>query len=236
MRIPLTKYGLPQVAIYPLLLVVGAIGWFFAARWAIRQINLPTIAEHALLWLPIGVAGIVVVWLLSFFRDPERPIPTDPNLVLSPADGTLVRIEQLDKTDGFDGPVLRFEIFLSIFNVHLNRTPCAVHIENIVYKPGQFVDARRPDCSRINESNAIIMRRLDPPTDKLLVRQISGAIARRIVCNLQVGQTCAAGQRFGMIKFGSCTELIIPQRGNLICVAQIGDKVKAGISILAKYQ
>lgn len=236
MRIPLTKYGLPQVAIYPLLLAGGAIGWFFAARWAIGQMDLPTSAEYGLLWLPIIADVIVMLWLLSFFRDPQRPIPSDPTLILSPADGKLVKIEQLDKADGFDQPVLRFEIFLSIFNVHLNRTPCAVRIENIVYKPGQFVDARRPECSRVNESNAIFMRRLDPPTDKLLVRQISGAIARRIVCDLQIGQTCTAGQRFGMIKFGSCTELIIPQRGNLVCLAQVGDNVKAGISILAKYQ
>lgn len=236
MRIPITRYGLPQAAIYPLVIAALIVGWFLAARWLAGRLNAEGFWPQAAVWLPIALLTVILIWILSFFRDPERTVPSEANLILSPADGKIVKIERLEKAEICDGPALRFEIFLSIFNVHLNRMPCAVEIENIIYKPGRFVDARRPDCSQINESNAIQMRRLNPPLDTLLVRQISGAIARRIVCDLRVGQTCAAGQRFGMIKFGSCTELIVPLRDNLVCVAQVGDDVKAGITILAKYQ
>jgi phosphatidylserine decarboxylase len=106
----------------------------------------------------------------------------------------------------------------------------------IIYKPGKFLDARSPECSKVNEANEVVMTRLDTPTDTLLVRQISGAIARRIVCEAKEMQTFTAGQKFGMIKFGSCTELYVPARGNLVCTVHKGDKVKAGITVLARYQ
>jgi phosphatidylserine decarboxylase len=155
---------------------------------------------------------------------------------LSPADGTIAKVETLDSYSGFDGPVLRIEIFLSVFNVHINRVPCPVRIGQITYKPGRFVDARRSDCSKVNEANEIEMFRADEPKDRMLVRQISGAVARRIVCEAKTDQQLAAGEKFGMIKFGSCTELYVPARDNLKSQITVGDKVKAGLTILARYE
>jgi phosphatidylserine decarboxylase len=124
---------------------------------------------------------------------------------------------------------------LNIFNVHINRVPCAAKIGTVTYKPGKFLDARSPECSKVNEANEVVMTRLDAPTDTLLVRQISGAIARRIVCEAKEMQTFAAGEKFGMIKFGSCTELYVPARETLKCDVAVGDKVKAGLTVLARY-
>ena len=134
MRIPLTKYGLPQVAVYPavLLAVILLIAWAMHKR-IIRPVP-GTIVEIALL--------IVLGWALSFFRDPPRAIPQDDSLLLSPADGVVRDIEVLESVPGFEGKTLRIGIFLSIFNVHINRVPCEVRIESITYKPGEFRDAQ----------------------------------------------------------------------------------------------
>lgn len=236
MKIPLTHYGLPQVAVYPAIIVAVMAVWYVLAGRFFQPACGCAATSFLVVWLPEAVLLIVLVWMLSFFRDPQRRIPTDPLLLLSPADGKITAIETMPSCAGFDGPVLRVEIFLSIFNVHINRMPCAVRIGQITYKPGKFVDARRPDCSKINEANEIEMFRLATPADRLLVRQVSGAIARRIVCDLKTGQQCAAGEPFGMIKFGSCTELYVPVRDNLECVAQVGQTVKAGLTALAKYK
>jgi phosphatidylserine decarboxylase len=188
-----------------------------------------------MVWLPEVILLVVLVWMFSFFRDPSRVCPQDASLLLSPADGTIAAVETLEHYPGFEGPVLRIEIFLSIFNVHINRVPCTCKIGTVTYKPGKFLDARSPQCSKVNEANEIEMFRRDEPQDRLLVRQISGAIARRIVCEAKTGQTLSAGEKFGMIKFGSCTELYVPVRENLYCEVSVGDKVKAGLTILAKY-
>lgn len=188
-----------------------------------------------MVWLPEVILLVVLIWVLAFFRDPVRLCPQDPSLLLSPADGRITAVETLDSYPGFDGPVLRIEIFLSIFNVHINRMPCAAKVGTVTYKPGKFLDARTPECSKVNEANEIELFRLDEPNDRLLVRQISGAIARRIVCAADADQDFTAGQKFGMIKFGSCTELFIPVRENLNCQAKPADTVKAGLTILARY-
>lgn len=235
MRIPLTKYGLPQVAVFPAVLIATmAIYYVIARRLFQPACGCP--AGALLVWLPEVMLVIVLGWVFSFFRDPARQIVQDAALLLSPADGTVAAVETLDKYEGFDGTVLRIEIFLSVFNVHINRIPCPVKIGKITYKPGKFLDARHPHCSKINEANEIEMFRLDEPKDRLLVRQVSGAIARRIVCKAETGAEYAGGAQFGMIKFGSCTELIVPARENLTCRVQKGDKVKAGLTILAKYE
>ena len=227
MRIPLTRYGLPQVAVFPLVLIAAMVVYF----WLARRFLQPACAcpmTSVMVWL--------LVWVFSFFRDPVRSCPQDANLLLAPADGTVAAVETLDSYPGFEGPVLRIEIFLSIFNVHINRTPCAVKIGTVTYKPGKFVDARRPDCSKVNEANEIEMFRINQPQDRMLVRQISGAVARRIVCEAKTDQTLSSGEKFGMIKFGSCTELYAPARDNLTCEVAIGDKVKAGLSVLGRYE
>lgn len=236
MRIPLTRYGLPQVAVFPAIVVGLMVVYYVAARRWLAPVCPCRYSAFLAVWLPELILLVVLGWVFSFFRDPARTIVQDPSLLLSPADGRIAAIETMDSYPGFDGPVLRIEIFLNIFNVHINRVPCPVRIGQITYKPGKFVDARRADCSKVNEANEIEMFRTDEPADRMLVRQISGAVARRIVCEAKTGQTCAAGEQFGMIKFGSCTELYVPARENLTCEVAVGEKVKAGLTVLAKYR
>ena len=235
MRIPLTRYGLPQVAVFPAIIIIIMVGWFWASRKMTCGCSCP-VGSLVTTWLPELILLVVLVWVFSFFRDPSRTIVQDANLLLSPADGTIAAVETLDSYPGFAGPVLRVEIFLNIFNVHINRTPCAAKIGTVTYKLGKFVDARNAECSKVNEANEIEMFRTDAPKDRLLVRQISGAIARRIVCEAKTDQLLVAGEKFGMIKFGSCTELFVPVRDNLDCTTAVGDKVKAGLTVLARYK
>ena len=227
MRIPLTKYGLPQVVIYPAIVLVAMIAFplvtaAFLPLWSI-------IATEAFL-------AAVLVWALMFFRDPERSCPENASLLLAPADGHITEIETTVETNFIEGPALRIGIFLSIFDTHINRAPCNVRIEKITYKKGKYLNALNPQSGRLNESNTIDLVRTDSPKDKLIVRQISGAIARRIVCAAVEGRELAGGERFGMIKFGSRTELYVPMRENAKCVVKIGDKVKAGLTPLVKYE
>ena len=231
MRIPLTKYGWPQVVIFPA--VVLAV----MAAFALGTIG---ILQH---WIIISIEVLlaaILIWILCFFRDPERNCPTDSNLLLAPADGQITDIETLEDRPAFlreqPAPVLRVGIFLSIFNTHINRAPCNLKVEKITYKKGKYKNALNPESSRVNESNELWLTRTDSPQDRLIVRQISGAIARRIVCDTIEGQQLTGGQKFGMLKFGSRTELYVPLRENAKCIARIGDKVKAGLTILVKYE
>ena len=225
-RIPLTKYGLPQVIVLPAILLIAMLLCFLPAL---------NFAPFYLIITEL-ILAIILIWTLSFFRDPPRNIPADKAVLLAPADGKITNIETVDADFSPNGRAIKISIFLSIFNVHINRAPCAAAIEKIIYKPGRYKNAMNPQSSRLNESNDIHMVRLDEPKDKLIVRQISGAIARRIVCDAKPGQKLAGGQRFGMIKFGSRTELYVPADSSIECRAKIGDKVKAGLTILARYE
>jgi phosphatidylserine decarboxylase len=225
MKIPLTKYGWPQVVFYPAAVLVFMIVLYFGAS--------STTPEWMIQFVEIAL-GIVLIWMLSFFRDPERDVPQDRNILIAPADGTIADIETVDEPDFIGGKVIRVGIFLSIFDVHINRSPCQAKVEKITYREGQFLDARNPEAGKVNESNDLWLTRIEPPNDKLIVRQISGAIARRIVCKAQIGQNMAAGEKFGMIKFGSRTELYMPARDGAKCLVKIGDKVKAGLTPIIK--
>lgn len=227
MRIPLTRYGMPQVVIFPvaLLCVMGLVGWMGFGHW-------PTPAVFAV----EGVLLVLLAWVLSFFRDPKRDVPNDPNVLVAPADGRVTNIERLESYPEFDGPVLRIGIFLSIFNVHINRSPCAGRVEKTTYRPGRFENAMHPSSGQVNEANDVWLRRLDEPSDPILVRQVSGAVARRIVCAACQGKELRGGEQFGMIKFGSRTELLIPSRDDVACAVEIGQKVKAGESVLVRYK
>ncbi|MBN1124978.1 MAG: phosphatidylserine decarboxylase family protein [Sedimentisphaerales bacterium] len=226
MRIPLTKYGMPQVAVFPaVLLLLMAVLWFFGLY------RLPD-------WVVIVselVFLVVLVWCLSFFRDPARHVPQDGMVLLAPADGKVTDITVLESFPGFDGPVQRIGIFLSIFDVHINRCPCMARVDKITYKPGQFRNAMSAESGRVNESNDLEMTRLIEPNDRIIVRQISGAIARRIVCAVAEGGELAGGEPFGMIKFGSRTELVVPYRPDVTCTIKVGEKVKAGLTIMVQY-
>jgi len=227
MRIPLTKYGLPEVVVYPtaLAILIVAVA-FLCSTW------LPAWATAT----AEGMLAVVLVWALMFFRDPHRDPPQDGALVLSPADGTVVNIEQVEEDEFIGGRALRIAIFLSIFNTHINRAPCDVQVEKITYRRGRYLNAMNPLAGKVNESNNLGMVRTNQPEDRLLVRQISGAVARRIVCAARQGQQLAGGEPFGMIKFGSRTELYLPANEEIECMVRVGYKVKAGLTPLARYK
>jgi len=226
MRIPLTKYGLPEVVVYP----VAVAGLMVVA--ALLAPRLPTgvvVATEVILVLVLG-------WALMFFRDPQRRTIENDAMLLAPADGRIADIETVDERDFIGGPALRIGIFLSIFNTHINRAPCSAKVEKITYRPGKYLSAMNRRAGKVNESNNLALRRTGSPQDRLLVRQISGAIARRIVCAAREGQQLASGERFGMIKFGSRTELYLPAGDRIECMVRIGDRVKAGLTPLARYR
>jgi len=182
------------------------------------------------------VLALFFVWSLIFFRDPDRRSPSDRNLLLAPADGRITDIETINEDNFIGGSALRIGIFMSIFDVHINRAPCDVKIEKSTYRKGKYKNAMSPEAGLVNESNDLGLVREDEPQDKLIVRQISGAIARRIVCKAETGQQLIRGEKFGMIKFGSRTELYVPISENVKCLVKIGDKVKAGLTPIVKYE
>jgi len=224
MHIPITKYGLPQVLVYPAVTLVLMILLFIFLPKGIAL----AAAEIVLL--------AVFIWMLMFFRDPRREIPLDEKTLLSPADGTITDIAEAEIPE-LGGKALRIGMFLSIFNVHLNRAPCSVRIESVQYHKGRFKNAMSPESGRVNESNSVVMTRIAEPRDRLLVKQVSGAIARHIVCKAEPGREYTQGATFGMIKFGSRTELYVPlQEGKYDIAVKIGDKVRAGLSPLIVYK
>jgi phosphatidylserine decarboxylase len=227
MRFPLTKYGWPQMVIFPAAVLLIMAVWPLAGKvflplWAIYLIE--------------GFLAVVLVWTLAFFRDPYRPVPTDKNLLLAPADGRITDVEIVEEDNFIGGTAIRIGIFLSIFDAHINRAPCNAKVENIAYKKGKYKNAMNPESARVNESNDLWLIRIDSPNDRLIVRQISGAIARRIVCTAREGQELLGGENFGMIKFGSRTEVYVPARENVKCLVKVADKVKAGLTPLVKYE
>ncbi len=227
MRIPLTPYGFPQVVVWPILTASVMVVFSWAA------------GRSAPMWLVFSLNGVlaaVLVWALSFFRDPERVCPEGPGLILAPADGRVTDITVVDEPEFIGGRALRIGIFLSIFNVHINRSPCRAQVQRIQYRPGEFRNAMDPQSGRVNESNDLHLAQVDPPGDRLIVRQISGAIARRIVCRASPGQVLSRGERFGMIKFGSRTELYVPSRPDVQCLVQVKQPVRAGLTALVRVQ
>jgi len=222
MRIPITRYGLPQVLFVPLIIILIAVLVF-------------------LLW-PAGrpwsmVAGVAVaVGVLAFFRDPERQLPEGENLLLAPADGKITDIMEVDQCEYLEGRALRIGIFLSVFDVHLNRSPCAGRAGYLKAHPGKCFNAMRwHAASEQNQAHSLGIDCPDHPAGRVLVKQITGAIARRIVCECALGEELSAGQRFGMIKLGSRTELFLPIDSKAQVLVEVGQTVRAGSSILVSY-
>src|SRR5271165_311529 len=169
-----------------------------------------------------GVLIFLGLFVFYFFRDPHRNIPTEPNIVVSPADGHVIEIvdEQFESTMGH-----RITIFLAVWDVHVQRAPVAGKIAKVVYKPGRFYAAMRKAASEKNEQNVIYM---DTPRGRLVFKQIAGAIARRVICWRRKGEGVALGERVGMIRFGSRVDLWLPLEARV--VARRGQKVKGGES------
>lgn len=177
----------------------------------------------ALIWLAPGLFS------LNFFRDPARSIPSGPGEIVSPADGKVVEVAPHDESPYFDGPCLRVSIFLNIFDVHVNRIPEASTVLRTERQEGAYHNAMNPDSSTHNVALTLWLETEHGP---LTIRQITGAVARRIVCRAEPGDSYARGEKFGMIKFGSRAELYLPPDAQT--VVQVGDKVKGGSSILAR--
>jgi phosphatidylserine decarboxylase len=184
----------------------------------------------------LALAPAALLCLIAyFFRDPLRAIPSGHGLLVAPADGKVVEIARLKHDEFIGGPAVRIGIFLSIFNVHLNRAPAESRVIGLRYCPGQFLNALRSDSAIKNENTWIGLEEETPPHRRLIVRQISGAIARRIVCSLRPGEVLARGQKLGMIKLGSRTELILADANDLRIEVQLGQRVLAGTSVMARY-
>jgi phosphatidylserine decarboxylase len=190
-------------------LAMGAVCAFFGWKW------------------PAAILIVLGLFVFYFFRDPTRTIPTDPGTVVSPADGRVVEIvdEALDSRMG-----RRVSIFLSIWDVHVQRAPVAGRIANVIYKPGKFYGAYRSAASRENEQNIIY---IDTPQGTMVFKQIAGAIARRVICWKKQGDLVTLGERVGIIRFGSRVDIWLPAEAEI--AVRRGEKVNGGASILAKW-
>jgi phosphatidylserine decarboxylase len=207
MRWPFTRYGTGTLLLLSggLLLLAALLALLPGPFWA----------------LPLPLAAFV----LAFFRDPERRGEGGEETLLSPADGLLADIVEVDDPD-LGVRATRLGIFLSVFDVHVNRVPCAGEVTAVSQRPGGCLDARHPRASEDNRAATLVLRR--PDGRRLAVRQITGKIARRIVCPVAVGDRFARGERYGMIRFGSRTELVVPvgEAAELLC--KVGDSVHGG--------
>jgi phosphatidylserine decarboxylase len=184
-------------------------------------------------WLP-PVVVVIALLLLSFFRDPNRRVPAQKGVMVSPADGRISSIHQLDHYEPLGGPATCIRIFLSVADVHVNRSPCHGYVASITPKPGLYLNALNPKSAEVNESNLIVLVHPVKRTPIAAIRQVSGLIARTIVCGCKVGDTLQRGQRFGMIKFGSTTELYVPEAARPQIEVRQGQYVWAGKTVLLK--
>ena len=186
-----------------------------------------------LLWEPLGWLGVILtLWCLYFFRDPDRVTPTRQGLVISPADGVVNMITEASPPEELglgDMTRTRVSIFMNVFNCHVNRAPVPGRVERVAYRPGKFVDASLDKASEANERNSLVIEREDG--EKVVVVQIAGLVARRIVCDAREGDMLAAGERYGIIRFGSRLDVYLPD-GAAPLVA-VGQTAIAGETVLA---
>jgi len=199
------------------------------ARWILAFLVLASVATWFVSpWLSM-LFLLLIFCTVAFFRDPDRPAPTDPSVIVAAADGTVSEIVEMNENEVLKTNTCRVGIFLSIFDVHTNRAPIDGRIVYRQHREGLYLDARRPDCSEKNES---MTWAFENPRVTIVVRQITGAIARRIVAWAQVGEELKKGDRFGMIRFGSRTELYLPLNAELL--VKVGDHVFGGSTIVAR--
>ncbi len=205
--------------------ILAREGWPFIAA---------ALAAAIIVWAVAGFAWSVPLWLVAvfviqFFRDPPRAVPTQPNAVLSPADGRIVKVEKV-RDPMTDRDTLLISVFMNVFNVHSNRAPVDGTVERIQYSAGKFVNADLDKASSENERNAMVMRLADG--ERIAVVQVAGLIARRILCYAKVGQRLARGERYGFIRFGSRVDVYLPLTARP--KVAVGDVVHATTTILAE--
>ena len=196
------------------LAVLAVVAWQVGGWW----VALP------LAWLPVAL------WIPAFFRDPARPGPRDPRLVIAPADGRVVGVGEVNEPDVIGGPALRVCIFMNVFNVHVNRHPVDGTVVRRDYRPGRFVNASLDKASVHNEQMSLAVRSARGP---VVVRQIAGLVARRIVTDPVVGAAVRQGERLGLIRFGSRVDTYLPA-GARARVA-VGDRTTAGVTVIAEW-
>ncbi|MBE7415212.1 MAG: phosphatidylserine decarboxylase family protein [Deltaproteobacteria bacterium] len=209
-RIPVAREGYPFIlASFFCIIVV----WMAGLRWL------------EALFLPLAV------FVVAFFRDPERESPPDPKAIVSPADGRVIKVERIRDDKFLKADALRICIFMNVFNVHVNRVPASGRVVDVIYNPGRFFNASLDKASLMNEQNAVIME--DRGGRRFAFNQIAGLIARRIVCYARPGMSYGKGERFGMIRFGSRVDVYLPAGASPN--VKVGDKVRAGSSIIGNW-
>jgi phosphatidylserine decarboxylase len=207
---------------------------FIATGWALVALS----AWAALRWASwpsygaLALATALGVWLLVFFRDPRRDGPRGDQLVIAPADGRVVSVVEVDEPSWLASRALRISIFMNVFDVHVNRYPVSGTVEHYHYHPGKFVHAATDKASLDNEQASLGLR---GPRGRLLVRQIAGLVARRIVTDDRPGTHAVQGSRLGMIRFGSRVDVFLPADQRARPVVAPGDRVHAGVTVLAEY-
>ena len=206
---------------------IHAEGYKFLAIAGIITIVLYSFSDF------LGLIGFVLtIWVYYFFRDPERVIIEDDNYLVSPADGEIIKVEEVNGPNELGLENKKFKkisIFMNVFDCHVNRTPCAGKIEEILYKPGRFVNASLDKASEDNERNYFKIK--DPQNNNIIVVQIAGLVARRIVCEANKDQELRQGDRIGMIRFGSRADVYYENYEPLV---KIGQKAISGETLLAK--
>ena len=203
---------------------------FYEGRWIFAVIFALGVVGWLLHWpWMVAVAALLVIFCINFFRDPDRVIPSGEEAVVAAADGLVADIEEVEETEVLKTKCLRVGIFLSVFDVHVNKSPIAGKVVFHKYYPGTYLDARNPECSK---KNAALTWAFEGRNATLVVRQITGAIARRIVPWSKLGDEVPKGFRFGMIRFGSRTEVYLPM--NTEITVKIGDRVRGAETVIAR--
>ena len=202
-------------------------GWpFIAAAWILT-------AVAAWLWWPVAILlGILAVWVVAFFRDPLRAGPRGERYVLAAAEGHVVHVIETEEPMYVKERAVRISIFLSVFDVHVNRYPVDGTVELVNYNRGKFLHAADEKASLDNEQSSI---GLHGPRGRVLVRQIAGLIARRIVTDAKPGARVTQGDRLGLIRFGSRTDVFLPLSAHPVVKVKPGDRVRVGGTVLAEY-
>ena len=204
----------------------------------IAKAGYPLIFGCAFVTAIFALLGLTILTLISlaftffvccFFRDPDRVIPKESGAIVSPADGKVIAAGVVANSAFYESETMKISIFMSVFNVHVNRIPYNGQVKRISYHPGKFVSANLDKASLENEHNAVFLE--TDKGDSLCFVQVAGLIARRIICHIQPGENVERGKRYGMICFGSRLDVYLPQ--NVSLNVRVGDKVQAGFSILA---
>lgn len=181
-------------------------------------------------WKLFLLSTSILSWIVYFFRDPERePAATSEDLILAPGDGKITDIELIHEPDYFRGSVRRISLFLSLFDVHVQRVPYGGTVKFLRYRPGAFAPAFLKD-TRSNESHLLV---LSTPHGEIGIKQIAGILARRIVCRPALGDELVRGQRFGLIKFGSRVDLLLPANAEIL--VSVGDQIYGGRTVVARW-